>query len=141
MLGPVDHVGYLARDLDGAVERFAARFSLTVRRRFERPRFALRGVYLGAGAGDVELFSFTEPELLEQRLGASDLLLDHIAYTVPDILACSERMRQEGVRFCGPDQREELPEPIDLGGTLHLWTVPETCWGQSLQLLQPPVGG
>jgi catechol 2,3-dioxygenase-like lactoylglutathione lyase family enzyme len=137
MLGPVHHVGYLARDLDGAAERFASRFSLAVIRRFERPQFALRGVYLGAPDGDVELFSFTEPELLERRLGDSDLLLDHVAYTVADIAAVAARMGAEGVRFCGPDMREELTEPVDLGGTLHLWTVPETCWGQSLQLLGP----
>jgi catechol 2,3-dioxygenase-like lactoylglutathione lyase family enzyme len=139
MLGAVHHVGYLARDLDAAVERFVERFQAPIVRRFEREQFALSGVYLGAAHGDIELFSFTEPDLLERRIGGADLVLDHVAYEVPDLAALSQRMRGEGVRFCGPDLREELPEPVDLGGTLHLWTVPETCWGLSLQLLQPPV--
>jgi hypothetical protein len=123
--------------LERAAEGFATRFSLQVIRRFERPQFALQGVYLGAPHGDVELFSFTEPELLQRRLGDEELLLDHVAYAVTDIAALCERMSGEGVRFCGPDLRDELTEPVDLGGTLHVWTVPETCWGQSLQLLQP----
>jgi catechol 2,3-dioxygenase-like lactoylglutathione lyase family enzyme len=138
MLGPVHHVGYLARDLEGAVARFSARFEAEVVRRFERPQFELKGIYLGAAHGDVELFTFTDPELRERRLGGVELLLDHVAYEVADLAALAARMHGEGVRFAGPDLRSELTEPIDLGGTLHLWTIPETCWGQSLQLLQPP---
>jgi catechol 2,3-dioxygenase-like lactoylglutathione lyase family enzyme len=138
MLGPVHHVGYLARDLDAAVEQFVARFQAPVLRRFERPQFALAGVYLGAAHGDVELFTFTEPALLERRIGEGDLVLDHVAYLVPDLAALAAQLSGEGVRFSGPDLRGELNQPVDLGGTLHLWTVPETCDGLSMQLLQPP---
>jgi catechol 2,3-dioxygenase-like lactoylglutathione lyase family enzyme len=138
MLGRVHHVGYLACDLQAALSRFSARFAVDAVRRFERPQFELEGIYLGAADGDIELFSFTDAELLERRLGGAELLLDHVAYEVADLAALEARMRREGVRFAGPDLREELTEPLDLGGTLHLWTVPETCWGQSLQLLQPP---
>ncbi|HEY0515513.1 MAG TPA: VOC family protein [Solirubrobacteraceae bacterium] len=137
MLGSIHHVGYLARDLEDALRRFTARFGVEIVRRFERPQFALEGVYLGAPHGDVELFSFTDEQLLERRLGAAaKLTLDHVAYEVSDLAALESRMRGEGVRFAGPDLREELAAPVDLGGTLHLWTVPQTCWGQSLQLLQ-----
>jgi catechol 2,3-dioxygenase-like lactoylglutathione lyase family enzyme len=137
VLGKVHHVGYLTSDLERALERFRARFGVEVARRFARPQFALEGIYLGTEHGDLELFSFTEPELLQRRLGGGELLLDHVAYEVADLVALETRMRDEGVRFAGPDLREELGAPVDLGGTLHLWTVPETCWGQSLQLLQP----
>jgi catechol 2,3-dioxygenase-like lactoylglutathione lyase family enzyme len=139
MLGAVDHVGYLVRDLDLAVEEFAARFGTPIVRPFERPQFALRGVYLGAAGGDIELFSFTEPELLERRLNGPSPALDHVAYRVADLLALAGKLSGEGVRFSGPDLREPLTEPVDLGGTLHLWTVPDTCGGLSIQLLQPPV--
>ena len=138
MLGRVDHVGYLTRDLEQALDRFSARFGAELERRFERPQFALEGIYLGAARGDLELFTFTDDQLLARRLGDNELVLDHVAYEVADLAALEARLRSEGVRFAGPDLREELAEPVDLGGTLHLWTVPETCWGQSLQLLQPP---
>ncbi len=137
MLSKVHHVGYLARDLEGSLERFTSRFGIAIARRFERPQFALEGIYLGSEHGDLELFSFTEPALLERRLGGAELVLDHVAYEVDDLLRLEGRMRSEGVHFAGPDLRGELDAPVDLGGTLHLWTVPETCWGQSLQLLQP----
>lgn len=141
MLGPVDHVGYLARDLEASVAAAQRQLGVPVVRRFERPQFDLQGVYLGAGRGEIEIFSFTDPELTRRRLGGRELLLDHVAYEVLDIAALSARMREEGVRFCGPDMREELPEAVDLGGVLHLWTVPESFCGQSIQLMQRPAAG
>ncbi len=138
MLGDIDHVGYLARDLDQAIEQFTERLGLPVVRRFERPQFNLLGAYLGTGGGSVEVFAFTDPGLSEQRLGGAEVLLDHLAYAVTDIEAISARMRRAGVRFSGPDLRGELHEPVELGGVRHLWTVPETSWGSSLQLLERP---
>ncbi len=105
-------------------------------RQFERPQFSLQGVYLGAAHGDIEIFTFTDPELNRARLGDAQLRLDHVAYEVADIEASAAAMRRDGVRFSGPDLREELHEAVDLGGVLHLWTVPETCVGQFLQLMQ-----
>lgn len=136
MLGPVDHVGYLACDLEASVADFATILGAESVRRFERPEFSVLGVYLGSGNGDIEIFTFTDEELARKRLGQARLLLDHVAYEVPDIDAIAARMRSAGVRFSGPDQREELHEAVDLGGVRHLWTVPETCRGQSIQLLE-----
>ena len=136
MLESVDHVGYLARDVDAVARSFVELLGIEVIRSFDRPEFDLFGVYLGAGWPSIEVFSFSEPELLDQRLRNSNLLLDHVAYAVPDIEAVAESMRQAGVRFCGPDFRMELQEPVELSGVLHLWTVPETCAGQSIQLVE-----
>jgi catechol 2,3-dioxygenase-like lactoylglutathione lyase family enzyme len=135
MLGELDHVGYLAADLETAVREFQALFELPAVRSFERPEFSLHGVYLGSGDGHVELFTFTDEELIERRLGSAPLRLDHVAYRVADIDATHARLRSAGVRFCGPDMRVELHEPIDLGGVRHLWTLPETALGQSIQLI------
>ena len=141
MLGELDHVGYLTRNLEDSVAEVVERLGVSVVRRFERPRFALLGVYLGPGEGNIELFTFTEPKLLEDRLRGvaaegSAMLLDHVAYAVADIEASAAALRAAGVSFCGPDQREELPGPVDLGGVRHLWTVPRTSAGASIQLLQ-----
>jgi catechol 2,3-dioxygenase-like lactoylglutathione lyase family enzyme len=138
MLGAIDHVGYLARDLEASIADFQRRLGVEVVRRFERPQFALLGAYLGSGSGELELFAFSDSELQAKRLAGRELVLDHVAYRVPDIAALQARLAAEGVRFSGPDLRGELRKPVDLGGALHLWTVPETCGGQALQLIQPP---
>jgi methylmalonyl-CoA/ethylmalonyl-CoA epimerase len=136
MLGRLDHVGYLAADLEASVEELCSLFGLAVARHIERPQFALRGVYLGAGEGNLEVFTFTEEELLAKRLGDAKLVLDHVAYEVSDIDASAAQLRHRGARFAGPDLRFELHEPVDLGGVRHLWTMPETTFGQTIQLLQ-----
>ncbi|HEX4467555.1 MAG TPA: VOC family protein [Solirubrobacteraceae bacterium] len=137
MLGAVDHVGYLARDLEASIERFRSLFGLEIARRIDRPQFDLIGAYLGDGLGSVEIFTFTDAALLAERIGDAELLLDHAAYAVADIAAAATRMRAAGVRFTGPDARGELHEPADLGGVLHLWTDPATSDGQMLQIFQP----
>ncbi|MBA3809465.1 MAG: VOC family protein [Solirubrobacterales bacterium] len=136
MLGKIDHVGYLVADLEAATAEFQAMFGLARARPIERPQFALRGVYLGEGEGNVELFTFTEDELLEKRLGTHSVVLDHVAYEVADLDASAAILRRSGARFAGPDLRFELHEPVDLGGVRHLWTMPETTFGQTIQLLQ-----
>lgn len=140
MLGTIDHVGYLARDLEAGIAELSERLGIEQVKRFERPQLELIGAFLGPGNGSIELFSFTDPELQRARLGTADLTLDHVAYEVTDILSTEAQMRAAGVRFCGPDQREEFTEPIELGGVLHLWTVRGTTCGQSIQLLQRPAG-
>jgi catechol 2,3-dioxygenase-like lactoylglutathione lyase family enzyme len=138
MLGTLDHIGYLVHDLEAGIAEFCARLGIEQVKRFERAQLELIGAYLGPGNGNIELFSFTDPRLQSERLGTAEIALDHVAYEVADIAATEARMRAAGVRFCGPDQREEFSEPIDLGGVLHLWTVRETTCGQSIQLLQRP---
>ncbi len=136
MLGALDHVGYLAAGLDDAVEEFRATFSLPVARTIELPQFSITGVYLGAGTGSVEVFTITDPALLRRRLGGERILLDHVAHEVDDIDAVAAAFAKAGVRFSGPDRREEVSEPFDLGGIRHLWTLPESACGQSIQILQ-----
>jgi catechol 2,3-dioxygenase-like lactoylglutathione lyase family enzyme len=136
VLGAVDHVGYLVRDLDAAVKEFRERFSLEVVRPVELPQFSISGLYLGQGNGSIEVFTITDEQLLSKRLGGHSVLLDHAAYEVADIDAVAAAMYEEGVRFTGPDRREEVREPFLLGDVRHLWTFPQTSCGQSLQLLE-----
>ena len=136
MLGALDHVGYLTADLDGAVAEFTDTFGLTVARTIDLPQFSIVGVFLGQGTGSVELFTITDPALLEQRLDGRRILLDHAAHEVDDIDVVAGVLARAGVRFSGPDRREEVTEPFELGGLRHLWTLPETSCGQSIQILQ-----
>jgi catechol 2,3-dioxygenase-like lactoylglutathione lyase family enzyme len=136
MLGAVDHVGYLARDLEATIAEFSKLFAVQVARRIERPAFSLIGAYLGSGEGNIEVFTFTETALLGERLGEERVILDHVAFEVADIAATAAGMSAAGVSFCGPDARAELSEPVDFGGVLHLWTRPASSAGQMLQILQ-----
>lgn len=125
----IDHVGWLVRDLDAGVARVTKAFGATVDRTVERPQWSLHGYYVGA----VEVFTFTDPELLDERLGTVEATtkLDHIAYAVDDIEAAMQRL--PGARFSGPDLRGEAREPFDLGSARHIWTVVD---GLGLQLIE-----
>ena len=46
-----------------------------------------------------------------------------------------ETLRGLGARFSGPDLRDPVDEPFDLG-SLHIWTLPETTNGLCLQLIE-----
>jgi hypothetical protein len=107
-----------------------------VTRRFERPQYSLVGVYLGAAPANIEVFSFTDSSLLSARLNGGRLQLDHVAFAVPDIRAVAARMSMRGVRFTSPDGREEIVNPIDLGGVLHMWTDEASADGLAIQLVQ-----
>jgi hypothetical protein len=135
-LGTLDHVGYLVADLDAAVAEFQERFALQVLRPVILPQFSILGHYLGSGTGNIELFTITDAEMLADRLGGERILLDHVGFEVKDIVAKAAKLSATDVRFSGPDRRQEVTQPIELGGILHLWTVPQTSCGQSLQLLQ-----
>jgi catechol 2,3-dioxygenase-like lactoylglutathione lyase family enzyme len=135
MLGPIDHVGYLASDCEHAVAELSGLMGLEITRRFDRPEYSLFGAYLGTGPGNVEVFSFSDDRLLSHRLGGDALRLDHVAYLVDDIREAAKAMRKRGVRFCGPDLRTEVTNPIELSGVRHLWTVPALS-EVSLQLVE-----
>jgi methylmalonyl-CoA/ethylmalonyl-CoA epimerase len=138
VFGELDHIGFIVRDLDAAVAQAQAAFGLPIARTSELERFAIRATFLGEGTGTLEIFTFTDPEVLEPRLDGEEHRLDHVAFRVADLTALSATLRAAGVRFCGPDRREELTEPISTGPSLALWTRPETSAGLALQLIEPP---
>jgi catechol 2,3-dioxygenase-like lactoylglutathione lyase family enzyme len=128
----LDHVGYLVRDLDEGVEFFTRASGAAVDRTVERPQWSLYGHYIGA----IEVFTFTDPQLLDERLGGVDAKLDHLAQAVDDIEAEMSSLRTFGAHFSGPDLRGEVDEPFDLGNARHVWTLPETTGGLGLQLIE-----
>jgi catechol 2,3-dioxygenase-like lactoylglutathione lyase family enzyme len=123
----IDHVGYLVRDLDAGVARITQTLAADVDRTVDRPQWSLFGYYVGA----VEVFTFRDAQLLDERLGGVDAKLDHVALGVDDIEAAMARLA--GARFSGPDLRDEATTPFDLGNALHIWTVVD---GLGLQLIE-----
>jgi catechol 2,3-dioxygenase-like lactoylglutathione lyase family enzyme len=138
LFGEFDHVGFLVRDLDAAVERAQQGFGLALARTLELPEYGIAAAFLGEGRGTLEIFTLEDAELREMRLGSDQQRIDHLAFRVQDLDAIAATLRAGGARFCGPDRREEVPGPLELGGSRHVWTVPESTAGFGLQLIQAP---
>ena len=138
MFGPFDHVGYLVRDFDAALEHAQAVFALPVARTAELPQYGITAAFLGEGSGTLEIFTIADPEVLHPRLDGAERRIDHVAFRVEDLDAVAAVLRAGGARFSGPDRRGEVAEPIELGGSRHLWTLPETTAGLALQLTELP---
>ena len=123
----IDHVGYLVRDLDRGVQLAKRLTGGDVDREVDRPQWSLFGYYVG----QVEVFTFRDAALLDERIGADEWKLDHVAYAVDDIRAAMARLPD--ARWSGPDLRDEAAEPFELTTALHIWTVVD---GLGLQLMQ-----
>ncbi|HEX4034183.1 MAG TPA: VOC family protein [Solirubrobacteraceae bacterium] len=138
MFGTLDHVGVIVRDLDAAVAAACESLGLEVARSADLPEWGIRARFLGEGKGNLEIFTFDDPEVLEPRLAGVDRRTDHVAFRVDDLESLAATLRATGVRFCGPDRGEDALEPIPTGPAHALWTRPETSGGAGLQFIQPP---
>jgi len=129
-----DHVGVLVHDLEAA--KAFARDVLGLGEpaaEFEAPEHGLAGAFFGLGEGRLELFTL---EAAGDRLPADQQArIDHVAVKVDDLDAERERLAAEGVTFTGPATPEGIDEPIELRGSRHLWTAPQTSGGYMLQLI------
>jgi hypothetical protein len=131
----IDHAGYVARDLNAGIAALSRPYDLQLTVEFELPQFSLRGAFLSAGTGAVEVVEFTDATLADSRLGGLDVRLDHVAYEVADIEHAAQRLRNLGARFCGPDG-SAVVHPVEIAGSRHLWTFPGTAPGVCMQLIQ-----
>jgi len=138
LFGAFDHAGFLVRDLDAAVARAQRAFGLPLARTLELEQYGISAVFLGEDRGTLEIFTLADAQLRETRLGSDEQRIDHLAFRVTDIDAIAAALRAGGARFSGPDRRGEEPGPIELGGSRHIWTLPESTAGLALQLIEAP---
>jgi catechol 2,3-dioxygenase-like lactoylglutathione lyase family enzyme len=138
LFGEFDHAGFLVRDLDAAVEESQRAFGLPLARTFELPQYGISAAFLGEGRGTLEIFTLADAQSREPRLGADERRLDHLAFRVRDLDTIAAALRAGGARFSGPDRGAEVPGPIDLGGSRHIFTLPESTAGLGLQLIEAP---
>ena len=133
----IDHVGVLVGDLEAA--KAFARDVLGLgdpAAEFEAPEHGLAGAFFGMGDARLELFTIGAPGERSVPDGAP-AVIDHIAVRVDDLDAEQQRLGGMGVRFTGPTTAGEVDAPIELRGSRHLWTDPETSGGYRLQLVEP----
>ena len=137
MFGEFDHVGWIVGDLDAATAWAQETLGLEYIRSAALPQYAIEANFLGTGSGTLEIFTFTDAEILEGRLEGKPRRLDHVAFRLQGLDALLASLRASGVRFCTPDRRQELAEPIEVGPNRQIWTVPETTGGLAMQLNEP----
>jgi catechol 2,3-dioxygenase-like lactoylglutathione lyase family enzyme len=123
------HVAVAVRDLDAA-EAFATRaFGFPVVNRLDTA--TLRAVFLACGPALVELVEFTDPGVVDSRLGDQAAAIDHIALAVPNLDDAIRALTAHGVETAEP-------QPIVLpAGHMH-FTRPESSAGVRWQLLETP---
>jgi methylmalonyl-CoA/ethylmalonyl-CoA epimerase len=138
VFGDLDHVGLIVRDFDDAAAWVREALGLPFARSAPLPQYGVDAAFFGRGTGTLEIFTLTDPELLQTRLDGAARRLDHIAYRVDDIAETRSTLAAAGARFCTPDRRQEIVEPIAVGSAQVLWTLPATTGGLALQLIEPP---
>jgi catechol 2,3-dioxygenase-like lactoylglutathione lyase family enzyme len=136
VFGRFDHAGLIVSDLEGTVARTRESLGLPVARTSQVESYGLDAVFLGEGNGTLEIFTFSDPEILGPRLDGAETRLDHLAFEVDDLVGLSKTLAATGVRFSGPDRVGEITEPIAFGPVLNLWILPETAGGVAIQLLE-----
>jgi methylmalonyl-CoA/ethylmalonyl-CoA epimerase len=138
VFGDLDHIGFIVGDFDEAAAWVRESLGLPFARTAPLPQYGVDAAFFGRGSGTLEIFTLADTDLLEQRLEGRARRLDHVAYRVDDLAATSSTLRSAGARFCTPDRRQEISEPLDIGGARVLWTIPESTGGLALQLIEPP---
>jgi methylmalonyl-CoA/ethylmalonyl-CoA epimerase len=129
VLGKLNHVAVLVRDLPAAIAKYKTVFGARLIEQETLPNGADIAV-IEIGEMHLELLSTRQPEskvakLLEQ-LGEG---VHHLSYTVGDIDGAMERLRGAGLRF-----RDQVPR-IGLHGRPIAFLEPEDTFGVLIELV------
>lgn len=89
---PVDHVGVVVHDIDGALPFYRDRLGLPLLAAEELPQVGVRLVYLAAGPTTLQLVEPIAPGPLMDRLAERGEGLHHLCFEVPDIELALRRL-------------------------------------------------
>jgi catechol 2,3-dioxygenase-like lactoylglutathione lyase family enzyme len=96
-VGGMHHVGVVVRDLDRAEAFVATAFGLPVVNRLASEELGMRAVFLACGPVLVELIEFSDPQVIQDRLGDRAAAIDHLALQVADLDAAVQALGAHGV--------------------------------------------
>lgn len=135
----VHHVGILVSDLTRA-EAFATEvLGLSVVRRLALPDDSTEAVLLDCGGVLLELIAIDDPAIRARRVRTQDgrAEIEHVAFAVDDIDAEARRLADCGLSFTAvPGRSAEAQEPLAIGDTRSLFSVPSTSGGLVWQLIE-----
>lgn len=127
----LDHVGVAVASLDDALPLFE---SITGGKGYGRERVEAQGVevvFVGGGAGRLELLAPTRPDsAVAKFLAKRGPGMHHLAYAVPDVAAALAAHRAAGAQLI-----DEAPRP-GAGGHLVAFLHPRSTGGVLVELVQ-----
>jgi catechol 2,3-dioxygenase-like lactoylglutathione lyase family enzyme len=139
----VHHIGILVSDMARA-ETFATHvLGLSVVRRLTLAEESTEAVLLDCGGVRLELIAIDDPQVRGRRARIPDALaeIEHIAFAVDDVEEEARRLSDLGLRFTAtPGRSEAAEEPLAIGGTRSLFSVPSTSGGLVWQLIEDAGG-
>jgi len=130
----IDHVGIAVADLDEAVEFYRRVLGIVAVHEEVNEEQGVREVMLAVGDGEtqLQLLAPLRPESAIGRfLDRRGPGLQQLAYTVSDIDATAEKLRQRGVRLLW-----ETPKPGTAGSRVN-FVHPKDAGGVLIELVQP----
>lgn len=117
-------------DLQEAGRWLGEHFGLPLQRTLDLPDRGIRAAFYRCGDIDIEVIEVTDPEARRRRLGEGERArIEHIAVEVGDLQTILAGLAALGVRT-------NAPEPLRVGDSLSVWTVPDSTGGVSYQLIQ-----
>lgn len=127
----LDHVAIAVESIDAALPRFELIAGGPASTPESIPAQGVRVVFLGHGAGRVELIEplsdTSSVSRFLQRRGAG---LHHIAYRVPDLEAALQRLREADVQLIDPEPRPGA------GGHRVAFLHPRSTGGVLIELVE-----
>lgn len=128
MFTQIDHVGIAVADLDEAIEYYRKAFDMEVVHEETNEEQGVREAMLavgGSGSCLQLLAPLNESSTIAKFLEKSGPGLQQLAYTVTDVDAVSETLRERGLRLLYPEARRgtansriNFVHPKDAGGVL-----------------------
>ena len=97
MVGKVNHIGIMVRDLDRAIETYAKGLGIALEKRVENMDLKLRIGILKSGPLEIELLEFKDPDLpIPKAIQADKSGLSHLCFEVTHLDQTIEELKTKG---------------------------------------------
>jgi methylmalonyl-CoA/ethylmalonyl-CoA epimerase len=138
MLERIDHVGLAVRDLDAAIDFYARTFDVQVVHEEVNEEQGVREAMLAVGDSGscIQLLAPLRPDSpIGKFLERSGEGIQQVAYTVDDLAAVSQTLRERGVRLLYDEPKRGT------AGSLVNFVHPKDAMGVLIELVQPAPDG
>jgi methylmalonyl-CoA/ethylmalonyl-CoA epimerase len=138
MLERIDHVGLAVRDLDAAIDFYARTFDVQVVHEEVNEEQGVREAMLAVGDSGscIQLLAPLRPDSpIGKFLERSGEGIQQVAYTVDDLAAVSQTLRERGVRLLYDEPKRGT------AGSLVNFVHPKDAMGVLIELVQPAADG
>jgi methylmalonyl-CoA/ethylmalonyl-CoA epimerase len=135
MLERIDHIGVATDDLDAALALYEGSLGMDVAHRETVESQGVEAVLLDVGEGHVELLRPLGPDTpVGKHLDKRGPGLHHVAYSVGDISATLEQLKDSGVELIDSEPR------VGIRDSRVAFLHPRSTGGVLTELVQPAEG-